>query len=891
MIKKISIAILFCCTIKNAETFYVPEDFNTIQSAINSSANGDSILVSPGLYTETINFMGKSIVISSMYLLESDSLIIGSTIIDAENSGSVVTFSSGEDSLSQLHGFTLQGGAGNEEDPDDNGSFYNYGGGIYCFDSDPIIRDCIIQNNIANEGGGGGIFCYNSSPILSGCTITNNLTDDVGGGLYSRAGSSPSLFNCIFFGNSAEFGAGCYLRNESIPTMEYVTFTQNVANNSGGGIGLKDDADLQGNHIFITENIAEGLGGGLYVNNADPQMSYSLIADNISSSGAGAYIRNTSIVDFTNLTIANNSAGLYGNGVYMRDNVTVNLLNTIIWGNSSSQIYFRSEGTEVELSVFYSLVQDGEDGIESNENGDINWGTGNLDGEPYFCSADNYYIRENSPCIDGGLSGGLVGCFGVGCGPVNLGPVWYVDINGDNANDGSLDAPFGTISRAINASSDNGDTIRLYPGVYTEEIDFNDKDIVLESRAFEIDNPNLISETYFGSGPVGGTCLILSGASNNNVTIRGISFRGGSDPFGGGLVVTNCSPTFSDIIIEGNNAEIGGGIYIADSDAILKNTTIRNNSANLGGGIYISNGDPIFENTTVESNVAYWGGGLYIDSASPSIEDCKIKQNDAFIEGAGLYQNGGVCEVEWTSFENNNGYDYGGAIVAYQATLDLSQITFAGNIAGVGSVFSFHSSVVSINNSIIWGNQGGIFYCPASSGLTSLEINYSDIEGGEDVINSFPNILFTTGGGIINVDPQYCDIENNQFNLENTSVCFSASDSSTVIGAYNLPCGVLDIYEEPITNEFHLLDNYPNPFNPFTTITYVISDFGDYSLRIYNLNGQLVKILSSGYGNPGKYTKVWDSTNESGTSVASGVYIYRLETNNNILIKKMMLIK
>ena len=43
----------------------------------------------------------------------------------------------------------------------------------------------------------------------------------------------------------------------------------------------------------------------------------------------------------------------------------------------------------------------------------------------------------------------LIGCFGAGCGPVNLGPVWYVDSNGDNTNDGSLEAPFETIARAV----------------------------------------------------------------------------------------------------------------------------------------------------------------------------------------------------------------------------------------------------------------------------------------------------------------------------------------------------------------------------------------------------------------------------------------------------------
>ena len=73
-----------------------------------------------------------------------------------------------------------------------------------------------------------------------------------------------------------------------------------------------------------------------------------------------------------------------------------------------------------------------------------------------------------------------------------------------------------------------------------------------------------------------------------------------------------------------------------------------------------------------------------------------IKNNEAFIEGAGLYQNGGIGTIEWTSFEQNNGYDYGGGIVAYQASIDLDQTTFAGNTSGVGSAMALYSSAVTI---------------------------------------------------------------------------------------------------------------------------------------------------------------------------------------------------
>ena len=72
--------------------------------------------------------------------------------------------------------------------------------------------------------------------------------------------------------------------------MENVSFTQNTANNSGGGIGLKDNANILGTNLTISENIAEGLGGGVYINNADPELTFTLITNNTASSGAGLYI-------------------------------------------------------------------------------------------------------------------------------------------------------------------------------------------------------------------------------------------------------------------------------------------------------------------------------------------------------------------------------------------------------------------------------------------------------------------------------------------------------------------------------------------------------------------------------------------------------------------------
>ncbi|MBL7996800.1 VCBS repeat-containing protein [bacterium] len=94
-----------------------------------------------------------------------------------------------------------------------------------------------------------------------------------------------------------------------------------------------------------------------------------------------------------------------------------------------------------------------------------------------------------------------------------------------------------------------------------------------------------------------------------------------------------------------------------------------------------------------------------------------------------------------------------------------------------------------------------------------------------------------------------------------------------------------------IPREFALSQNYPNPFNPSTTIRYDIPAESRVTIKIYNLLGQEVKTLVNGVKGIGRYEIQWNGRNESGNTVASGVYLYRLQTNKFIQTKKMLLIK
>jgi len=87
------------------------------------------------------------------------------------------------------------------------------------------------------------------------------------------------------------------------------------------------------------------------------------------------------------------------------------------------------------------------------------------------------------------------------------------------------------------------------------------------------------------------------------------------------------------------------------------------------------------------------------------------------------------------------------------------------------------------------------------------------------------------------------------------------------------------------------LKNYPNPFNPETTISFELSKPGNVVLNIYNLKGELVKKLINNQLSNGKHSIVWDGKDNNGHICSSGVYYYKLESNGEVEIKRMLLLK
>lgn len=196
----------------------------SIQAAIDFASNGDMVIVQPGSYVENINFSGKAITVKSID--PNNHYVRITTDIYGNQTGSVITFNSGEEENSILSGFTLQNG------------FANNGGGIQCQNASPTISKCSIINSSAFCGG--GIYCSNSSPNINNCAIVGNVaktSNERGGGIYCGDRSSPIIINCVIRKNSSfRYGGGIYCGFSSHPRIINCTIIENSASQAGGGI-------------------------------------------------------------------------------------------------------------------------------------------------------------------------------------------------------------------------------------------------------------------------------------------------------------------------------------------------------------------------------------------------------------------------------------------------------------------------------------------------------------------------------------------------------------------------------------------------------------------------------------------------------------------------------
>jgi len=207
------------------------------------------------------------------------------------------------------------------------------------------------------------------------------------------------------------------------------------------------------------------------------------------------------------------------------------------------------------------------------------------------------------------------------------------------AADRHVPSLYPTIQAAINASS-NGDSVVIEPGVYTENINLNGKNITI--KPFNNNFDTIIDGNQ--AGPV----VTFSGNETANCIVRNLIIRNGKAAQGGGIQGNNTLATIKNCTI-GANIATGNGGGVHGLSGLMQNCTITLNQAVNGGGI--SDIDGIIESCKIKVNKATdsGGGAFNIDG---TIQYCEIINNEAAKRGGGVSQIGGYLTANLISKNN-----------------------------------------------------------------------------------------------------------------------------------------------------------------------------------------------------------------------------------------------
>ena len=330
--------------------------------------------------------------------------------------------------------------------------------------------------------------------------------------------------------------------------------------------------------------------------------------------------------------------------------------------------------------------------------------------------------------------------------------------------------------------------------------------------------------------------------------------------------------TMTGCLVAANTAKwYGGGVCGNFSPGTFTNCMIRDNTGGYVGGLALKYSTSVLTGCTVEGNRSTdtpLGAGVWVGSGTAQLERCIIARN----EGAGLVM----------------GHDYPGKFF-------VTRCTIAGNTASThgGLYLSVdrppEDTVAIVTNTILWGNAPDNLYMKTNIYSGQTLFRYNDV-GGDSVV---------AGEGNINTDPMFVDTTTGDYRLQAGSPCIDSGDpngspdpdgSRSDMGAHYFPHG-LAVRSDHHPIPFALAQNFPNPFNPTTTIRFSLPDAGHVRLVVYALTGQGVRRLIDGTMDAGAHAVLWDGRDESGRPAASGVYLYRLTSGQRNAVGKMMLVR
>ncbi|MDD4308983.1 MAG: T9SS type A sorting domain-containing protein [Candidatus Cloacimonetes bacterium] len=525
----------------------------------------------------------------------------------------------------------------------------------------------------------------------------------------------------------------------------------------------------------------------------------------------------------------------------------------------------------------------------------------------------------------------------------------YVSPYGDDDNSGlSSDVPMRTITKAVHliaSDSLNAKTVHLLPGVYEEGEDQQIYPIPIKSYTNLIGAGAGVVTLYSETESTIGYPIFIFAVRTTHSSISGMKITGSTSNTRSILVnsFSQHHMNMSDIqIVDLSVSDFGGVLLMSKPTSVIidklvienvstletvlqmsevSNTKISNSTFTNINSTYVSD-DPLFSGLSM---ISIWVAD------SLTIENCEFSnisvQNDQPTFGISIWNNLTTQDVSikinnclFDNIRTNNDR----AIFLgsnNNSSLEVNNCTFYDNYGSVAVVGLIGN--VSMRNNVFYNpdaNKEIVMYNPsAQQPACNLNVDYSYIRGGTANIQntSFINTLaygehnISEGSLFASTTAGSADY----LRLADASPCIDAGTPDVnalellpfdLAGNWRVWDGRIDMgcYEYgsvpwvdnddpfiPAVENVISATNYPNPFNPSTTIDFSLPVAGIATLEIYNLKGQKVRQLLNSPLPSGSHKAVWDGINDFGQPVSSGIYFYRVNCNKQAFTGKMILAK
>ena len=754
------------------------------------------------------------------------------------------------------------------------------GGGIKIHESSPNITNVRISNNTASSDGGGvQVGCYDrvARPNLTNVTIENNSAR-VGGGMYlggnySRS-SEPSLNHVLIKNNIATGsigGGGIYTTYRSIPIITQSTICENSATTGKGG-GLYISASSTMSEITICNNTAYGDGGGIYFNQTSgtyPTITEATISNNSSQTGINGIFVQSGSPTITNSNFVNNMTGFFN-----FDNSVITSCIQNYWGDATGP-YHSSQNAV---------------GVGDSANAFVNvtpWLTEpNVQAPPI--PIQNLHITNSGIDFidlawDEAVMGDLAGY-----------RIYYTTDPIGGTYDDSLEVGLNTTFSLSNLSP--GYVYKIVATCY--DIDTNESWYSQEVLA----TPQPAS--IIGTNPpaLDFSTLLVGEARSMELTIT----NSGTDI----LAVSDILHSTENVAVSANTFEIPLGEDIT--------ITIQ-----LTPSYYGLSGDTLVIQNNSFNNPSFhvpvqWFGDLPENPVILAVNDIPADQ-------------GGQVRVSFAG-SKYDGYDGSQEITSYSVWRHLESETW--DAIGMFNAVQdsiYHFVAPTLCDSTGEGNCWSSYRVSAHTANAEIYF-YSDSLGGYSVDNIAPAIpdgllALAIGERVqlqwnssLDGDFQYFAIyrstqsdfdpdtlntylymtidtvfEDTEFEEDGTYYYrISAFDYSGNESGYSVQAAVIIVAidgDSQIPQDYVLWQNFPNPFNPSTTIRFGLPEDSHVSLVIYDLRGNVVHTLESGTKAAGWYDLVWNGQTSDGRSISTGLYFARIVAGDYSNVIKMLYLK